>query len=94
MLGVTFQQVQKYEKGVNRISSSRLQAIANALGVTAPYFFEDHLVQAPEGENVRREIFNEFLASRDGVTLMQAFTKIKDEGLRRAIAQLIAELQD
>jgi transcriptional regulator with XRE-family HTH domain len=89
-VGITFQQIQKYEKGTNRIGSSRMSQIAGALGVQPPYFFDDPLANA--GGDM--EDFNTFIGSRDGVLLMQAFVKIKDKTLRRTIAQLVADLED
>jgi transcriptional regulator with XRE-family HTH domain len=81
-LGVTFQQVQKYEKGTNRISASRLQHISQILQVPAPFFFEG----APGGADGTPGVptyINEFLASSDGVTLTKAFMRIENATLRR-----------
>jgi transcriptional regulator with XRE-family HTH domain len=92
-VGITFQQLQKYESGVNRISSSRLSQIACALGVTPPYFFEDPLaLVAPQEGILGAEVFNEFMASKDGIALMQAFVKIKSKPLQRKIAKLVADI--
>ena len=91
-LGITFQQVQKYEKGTNRISSSLLQQIDDILGVPAPYFFEDPLEQVSHNGRFDVTTFNAFCASRDGIALMQSFLKIKDKSTRRKIAELVADL--
>ena len=91
-LGITFQQVQKYEKGTNRISSSRLHQIANIFRVPASYFFEYPLDQIPHHGRFDVSTFNEFCGSRDGVALMQSFLKIKDKVTRRKIAELVADL--
>jgi transcriptional regulator with XRE-family HTH domain len=94
-VGVTFQQIQKYEKGTNRIGSSRLFQIADALGVGPEYFFDDPLAQlAPQVDRINSDQFDEFVASSDGVALMQAFTRIKNKSLRHAIAALITNLKD
>ena len=91
-LGITFQQIQKYERGTNRISASRMSQIADALAVPPAYFFDDPLADAAPGADL--DGFAEFISSRDGVALMQAFVKIKDKTLRHTIAQLVADLED
>jgi transcriptional regulator with XRE-family HTH domain len=94
-VGVTFQQVQKYEKGINRISSGRLQEIAGALKVPIWFFFEN----APEsgsGRTSKEEQaivqLSEFMASKEGVALNSAFPKIKSSKLRLSIVRLIEEI--
>jgi len=89
-IGVTFQQVQKYEKGANRISASRLQHISQILRVPVPFFFEG----APGGATGTAETpsyVREFLASSDGLALMKAFTLIKNAKLRRLIVGLVED---
>ena len=94
-VGVTFQQIQKYEKGTNRMGSSRLFQVARALGVEPEYFFDDPLAQlARQVDGMNTDKFDEFVASSDGVALMQAFTRIKNKSLRHAIAALITDLKD
>src|SRR3979409_1391114 len=76
-LGLTFQQVQKYEKGMNRISASKLQHISQILQVSVPFFFEGR----PGGESGTAEspsYVNEFLATSDGLALLKAFIRIED----------------
>lgn len=91
-LGITFQQIQKYEKGTNRISSSRLHQLAIILKVTPPYFFEDPLAAVAADHNKSdASAFDEFCASRDGVALMQAFVKL-DKVTQHTIAKLVAEI--
>jgi transcriptional regulator with XRE-family HTH domain len=94
-LGVTFQQVQKYEKGTNRISASRLQQIANFLSVPVPYFFED---QPPEHgtskTNADHDNGTDFLSSPQAFRLNSAFTRIKDNNVRRAVIALVRALAD
>lgn len=80
MIGVTFQQVQKYEKGVNRIGAGRLQRIANALEVEAPTFFE--FKGHPEPETFV------MLQSSRAVRLLKAFHKIGDNSTKDAMVRL------
>ena len=92
-LGLTFQQVQKYEKGVNRIGASRLYRIASILDVPPQYFFEDPLATVPvNGGHMATSEFIEFCASRDGLVLMEAFVRIKDKATRHKIAKLVEGL--
>ncbi len=89
-LGVTFQQVQKYEKGKNRISASRLQHISQVLQVPVPFFFEG----APGGSDGDPGVptyINEFLATSDGVALTKAFMRIENARLRRLIVDLVQD---
>jgi transcriptional regulator with XRE-family HTH domain len=97
-LGLTFQQVQKYEKGTNRIGASRLSQIAQILQVQVSFFFEG----APTvGTGPRQEGFAEaaspayvsdFLASADGLSLTKSFMKIGDAKLRRRIVDLVEQI--
>ncbi len=95
-LGVTFQQVQKYEKGTNRISASRLQHISHILQVPIPFFFEGapHVPGQPKGIGVAPSpnYVTDFLASSDGLALTKAFTRIKEPKLRRRIVNLVEEI--
>ncbi|MBV8426462.1 MAG: helix-turn-helix transcriptional regulator [Hyphomicrobiales bacterium] len=94
-LGVTFQQVQKYEKGMNRIGASRLQHASRALEVPVEFFFRD----APQIEpnfsdtagavSATSNFVAEFLSSNEGIELNQAFARIKDRKLRRRIVELV-----
>ena len=92
-LGLTFQQVQKYEKGTNRIGASRLQHIAEILQVPISFFF-DGAVEAGEFKGIEpKSLFvSDFLASSEGVALVKAYMKIKDTKLRRCIVQLVEQL--
>ena len=90
-IGITFQQVQKYEKGMNRVSSSRLQQIANVLGVPVSFFFDG--VESPTRQSAHQSPFD--LASiSGGVRLAKAFSKIKHQGLRKDIVELVACIAD
>ena len=92
-LGLTFQQVQKYEKGTNRVSSSRLQQISQILQVPVSFFFEglptagSNTHSAPSPEYV-----NDFLATSDGLNLTAAFVRIKSSKTRRRIVDLVEEI--
>jgi transcriptional regulator with XRE-family HTH domain len=89
-LGLTFQQVQKYEKGANRISASRLQQLCKILSVPVPFFFEG----LPDTPDVDGEFaaLNGVLATSDGIALASAFTRIRDPKVRRAIVALVEQL--
>jgi transcriptional regulator with XRE-family HTH domain len=96
-LGVTFQQVQKYEKGANRIGASRLQHIAHVLGVSETFFFEggpDIFAHRSQGlsEAPSPDYVTAFLASADGLALTRAFTRVKDAKTRRRIVDLVEEI--
>jgi transcriptional regulator with XRE-family HTH domain len=95
-LGITFQQVQKYEKGTNRISASRLQHISEVLQVAVPFFFEgsprvsgedDAQTGAPSPQFV-----SDYLATPDGLNLTKAFMRIPGAQLRRSIVDLVEEI--
>jgi transcriptional regulator with XRE-family HTH domain len=90
-LGITFQQIQKYEKGRNRISSSRLHAMASMLGVPVAYFFdEDPEAKLPGGG----EYVTAFLEDAGGLALAKAFTKIKRPQVRKALTKLVQAVVD
>ena len=100
-LGLTFQQVQKYEKGTNRIGASRLQHIAHILQVPVAFFFEGAPnVQLPGtrhdqvGEAPSPAYVSDFLATSDGLALTKAFTRIGDSKLRRRIVDLVEQIAD
>ena len=84
ILGITFQQVQKYEKGTNRVGAGRLLAIANALGVPVSFFFEGQFSQDSEKPSDVQSL----LSSREGIALAQAFARIENDGVRQAIVAL------
>jgi transcriptional regulator with XRE-family HTH domain len=96
-LGLTFQQVQKYEKGANRIGASRLQHIAGILQVPVSFFFEGsptHDGEVPVGMNEAPSpaYVSDFLATSDGLALTKAFVRIKDAKLRRRIVDLVEQI--
>src|SRR6202035_3179372 len=90
-LGLTFQQIQKYEKGINRIGASRLFDLSRVLAVPVQFFYEELPVsdgaggfaEQPEGYAV------EFLSSREGLELNKAFARITDPRVRRSIVELV-----
>jgi transcriptional regulator with XRE-family HTH domain len=95
-LDLTFQQVQKYEKGTNRIGASRLHRIASVLGVPIEFFYEGapHGSAAATGfaESPSSTYMSDFLSSNEGVQLVKAFLAIKDPKIRRKVVELIAVL--
>ena len=94
-VGVSFQQIQKYERGANRIGSSRLHQIAAALGVKPEYFFDNARTEVGRQSYATSvDLFDQFAASADGIALMRAFVKIRNKTVRRAIAKLVADLEE
>lgn len=97
-VGVTFQQIQKYEKGTNRVSASRLQQFCEALDVPVHFFFEG----APKSNRLprRREgrpeptYVTDFLVQREGHGIMKSFARIQDSTLRRSIVHVIEAIAD
>jgi transcriptional regulator with XRE-family HTH domain len=94
-LEVTFQQVQKYEKGTNRISASRLQKVCHILQVPIPFFLEG----APAGDTLPggrppSDPLTDLMATRDGLALVKAFMRISNVQLRRRIVNLVEELAE
>nr|WP_229714573.1 helix-turn-helix transcriptional regulator [Aquisalinus luteolus] len=102
-LGLTFQQVQKYEKGVNRIGASRLFHISKILGVPVQFFYDDFGDEAglglgfAEGEESAAPAasgseFMDLLSTPEGVQLCKSFASIKDPQVRRKIVDLVRTL--
>jgi transcriptional regulator with XRE-family HTH domain len=92
-VGVTFQQVQKYERGANRVSASRLQQIATVLRATPELFFDGAPTRA--GSNVGSEelaAIDKFISSREGIALSQAFLNISGAKIRRSIVALVKQI--
>jgi transcriptional regulator with XRE-family HTH domain len=95
-LGLTFQQVQKYEKGTNRIGASRLQSVSHILRVPISFFFEG----APKlpGAGIKSgappspSYVSDFLATKDGLALTKAFTRIKEPAVRRCVVKLVQQI--
>ena len=100
-LSLTFQQIQKYEKGLNRVGASRLYAISQILGTSIQYFFEDLPEDLAAGgdptkvETSYEEVeFASFVNSREGVQPNMAFSRIKDTATRRRLSELVRTLAD
>jgi transcriptional regulator with XRE-family HTH domain len=97
-VSLTFQQIQKYEKGTNRVGGSRLQQFANILNVPVSFFFEG----GPNAPSQRKagaidpsiNNVSEFISSKDGLVLIKAFRQIKDAKLRRGIVNLVEQIAD
>jgi transcriptional regulator with XRE-family HTH domain len=95
-LGLSFQQVQKYENGVNRISASRLQQISEFLQAPIPFFFDG--LPGPSNKPAKSggvvppsDVF-QFMATTDGLSLAESFTRIRSPQLRRCIVSLVESL--
>ena len=99
-LGLTFQQVQKYEKGTNRIGASRLQHISHILQVPVSFFFEGapsvpgHHAPPGMAESPSPAYVSEFLSTTDGLALTKAFMLIKNAKLRRRIVDLVEQIAE
>lgn len=95
-LGLTFQQVQKYEKGINRIGASRLFELAHVLGVPVQFFYDELAVAARAAggfaERSAETYIVDFLNSREGLELNRAFVRIADAKVRRSILELVRAL--
>jgi transcriptional regulator with XRE-family HTH domain len=93
-LGVTFQQVQKYERGANRIGASRLYRVSKVLQVPVGFFFEG-LEGAPVGgfaEGDQTPLVDDFINSPEGVALAAAFARIREPSVRRKLLELARTL--
>jgi transcriptional regulator with XRE-family HTH domain len=99
-LGLTFQQIQKYEKGINRIGASRLFDLAQVLGVNVQFFYDEapgatgasEIGYASAGGFAERSADNyvvDFLSSREGIELNKAFVRITDPKVRRSLVELV-----
>ena len=97
-LGVTFQQVQKYEKGTNRIGASRMQQIAEVLKVPVSFFFEDAPGTAARAEGMAEPTATnyvvDFLSTPDGIQLNRAFVRITNPAVRRRVIEMVRTLAD
>ncbi len=99
-MGLTFQQVQKYEKGANRIGASRLHHISKILDVPVGYFFdeapavEERSARPGLSEPESEEFVLEFLNTREGLELNRAFTKISSAKVRKCVIDLVRALSD
>ena len=95
-LGITFQQIQKYEKGTNRVGASRLQDMASALEVPISFFFPD---TSPAGEvtGMQEEgaaFMMDFMSTAEGLDLSRCFVRIRSDKVRRKVVELVRVLAD
>ncbi|MCL6653818.1 transcriptional regulator [Agrobacterium rubi] len=91
-LGITFQQVQKYEKGTNRVGASRLQHISELLDVHISYFFEGSPGSADDKPLAEPSLLSQFMNSKEGISLARAFCTIEDSRVRRRVLELVQSL--
>jgi transcriptional regulator with XRE-family HTH domain len=94
LLGLTFQQVQKYEKGVNRIGAGRLFEVARILNVPVDFFYEGVNDGAPGANEVDGAPVMDFVSSGEGLQLSLAFMKIKDAKVRKRVLDLVKSLAE
>jgi transcriptional regulator with XRE-family HTH domain len=95
--GITFQQVQKYEKGANRVGAGRLQQFSEALGVPPSYFFEGlptvgKKAPAPSEGDLSEDSIVLFLGTREGAALVRAFMAIKQKPIRQNVIAFIESM--
>jgi transcriptional regulator with XRE-family HTH domain len=93
-LGLTFQQVQKYEKGINRVSASRLQHISEVLEVPISFFFENGPNALVDSAGSPMGDFNELMSSKETIALVTAFNSIKSPRLRQSVLNLVRTLKN
>ena len=96
-MGLTFQQIQKYEKGANRIGASRLYRLSQVLNVPVGFFFEglgytEGSANIGMAEGDTESFLYEFLNTRDGLELNRAFVKVGDANVRRSVIDLVRAL--
>jgi transcriptional regulator with XRE-family HTH domain len=95
-LGLTFQQIQKYEKGTNRVGASRIAQISEILQVPVSFLFEGGPTGKPGaedyGEGTSPTYVSDFLATSEGLSLTRAFTRIPDPKLRRTIVEMVEQI--
>jgi transcriptional regulator with XRE-family HTH domain len=96
--GITFQQVQKYEKGTNRVGAGRLQQFSEALGVPPSYFFDGlptvgKKIRTPEEGELPEGSIVSFLGTREGAALVRGFLAIKEKPIRQNLIGFIAALK-
>jgi transcriptional regulator with XRE-family HTH domain len=97
-VGITFQQIQKYERGANRVGASRLQQISDALGVSPFYFFEGapavgKKTPAPQEGELAEGAIVSFLGTREGAALVRGFLAIKQKSIRQNVVEFIGTLK-
>jgi transcriptional regulator with XRE-family HTH domain len=94
-LGITFQQIQKYEKGTNRVGASRLQAMAQALDVPVAFFFPDSGPEQAAGLSEDGSAFMmDFMSTSEGLELSRHFMRVRNAKTRRKIIELVRTIAD
>jgi transcriptional regulator with XRE-family HTH domain len=94
-LGITFQQIQKYEKGTNRVGASRLQAMSDALEVPVSFFFPESSPSGPAGVQEESATFMmDFMSTSEGLDLTRAFIRIQNPKVRRKVVELVRALAE
>ena len=98
-LGLTFQQIQKYEKGANRISASRLQQISETLNIPLSFFFKgapvsDGAANSGFAEGADESYASDFVMTAEGLSLNRAFARITDPKVRKKIVDLVTALSE
>lgn len=91
-LGVTFQQVQKYENGTNRMSASRLFTVCKVLGVPVSYFFEGYEDKGVGLVAESREDVGNYLKSKEALDLLRAYYAIEDVSVRKKVLDMVKSL--
>ena len=94
LLGLTFQQVQKYERGINRIGAGRLYEVAEILDVPISFFYEgvNGVERSGEGGGLESSAVMDFLSSNEGIQLSTAFMGIRDAKVRRRLLDLVRSI--
>ena len=92
LLGVTFQQIQKYEKGANRVAAGRLQRVAESLDVPITFFYSGNAEQSESAESDSVDVGLGFLETAGAVRLVRAFSRIQDPEMRRALVELTEKI--
>lgn len=93
-VGLTFQQIQKYERAANRVSASKLWELAEALNAPITYFFEGLVEMSGADDCLPRESIQDFLLSPEGLELASAFPRIAEPRLRRKVMELVRALAE
>ena len=93
-LGLTFQQIQKYERGSNRISASKLFEAAQALAVPVGYFYEGLVCSSADAESAENQVAATFLGTDEGIALAEVFPRIRNAEIRATFLQLATVLAD
>lgn len=93
-LGVTFQAVQKYERGETRIASSRLVMVASALETSPSYFFDGAPNVRGADDGTASGAMSELLSCREGLVIARCFVQIKNAAVRRQIARMVETISD